>query len=73
MKLILDECIDRRLTKEFMGDEIKTVPQMGWMGTKNGKLLALIEKEFDVFINMFLLMLIGIYIFSKIYLNSISL
>ncbi|GCL36943.1 MAG: DUF5615 family PIN-like protein [Sphaerospermopsis kisseleviana] len=52
MKLILDECIDRRLTQEFIGYEIKTVPQMGWAGTKNGKLLALIEKEFDVFITV---------------------
>ncbi|MBD2663344.1 hypothetical protein B6N60_03221 [Richelia sinica FACHB-800] len=52
MKLILDECIDRRLTKEFIGYEIKTVPQMGWEGTKNGKLLALIEKEFDIFITV---------------------
>ncbi|MFM2060353.1 MAG: hypothetical protein RLZZ507_23 [Cyanobacteriota bacterium] len=52
MKLILDECIDRRLAKEFIGYEIKTVPQMGWAGTKNGKLLALIEKEFDVFITV---------------------
>lgn len=52
MKLILDECIDRRLTQEFIGYEIKTVPQMGWAGTKNGKLLALIEKEFDIFITV---------------------
>ncbi|TAE60035.1 MAG: hypothetical protein EAZ76_11115 [Nostocales cyanobacterium] len=52
MKLILDECIDRRLAKEFIGYEIKTVPQMGWAGTKNGKLLALIETEFDIFITV---------------------
>jgi hypothetical protein len=52
MKLVLDECIDRKLTKEFVGYEIKTVPQMGWAGTKNGKLLALVEKEFDVFITV---------------------
>lgn len=52
MRLILDECIDRRLTKEFIDYEIKTVPQMGWAGTKNGKLLGLIEKEFDVFITV---------------------
>jgi hypothetical protein len=32
--------------------EIKTVPQMGWAGTKNGKLLALVEQEFDVFITV---------------------
>jgi hypothetical protein len=52
MKLLLDECIDRKLTKEFVGYEIKTVPQMGWTGTKNGKLLALVEQEFDVFITV---------------------
>ena len=52
MKIILDECIDRRLTKEFIGYDIKTVPQMGWAGTKNGKLLALINQEFDVFITV---------------------
>lgn len=52
MKLLLDECIDRRLAREFSGQNIKTVPQMGWSGTKNGKLLALAEKEFDVFITV---------------------
>jgi hypothetical protein len=52
MKLLLDECIDRKLAREFVGYEIKTVPQMGWAGTKNGQLLALVEKEFDVFITV---------------------
>jgi hypothetical protein len=52
MKLILDECIDRRLAKEFVGYEVKTVPQMGWAGIKNGQLLALVEVEFDVFITV---------------------
>ena len=52
MELLLDECIDRRLAKEFIKQNIKTVPQMGWAGTKNGKLLALAEKEFDVFITV---------------------
>jgi hypothetical protein len=52
MKIILDECIDRRLSREFTGYDIKTVPQMGWSGTKNGKLLALIAQEFDVFITV---------------------
>ncbi|MGB7709819.1 MAG: DUF5615 family PIN-like protein [Microcoleus sp.] len=52
MKLILDECIDRRLAKEFVGYEVKTVPQMGWAGIKNGQLMALVEAEFDVFITV---------------------
>ena len=52
MKLLLDECIDRKLAREFVGNEVKTVPQMGWAGVKNGELLALAETEFDVFITV---------------------
>ena len=50
MKLLLDECIDRKFAKELINHDIKTVPQMGWAGIKNGKYLALAEKDFDVFI-----------------------
>ncbi|MFB8789964.1 MAG: DUF5615 family PIN-like protein [Potamolinea sp.] len=52
MKLLLDECIDRKLAREFIGYEVKTVPQMGWAGVKNGQLLALALSEFDVFITV---------------------
>lgn len=52
MKLLLDECIDRKLARELVGYEVKTVPQMGWAGIKNGQLLALAEAEFDVFITV---------------------
>lgn len=52
MKLLLDECIDRKFAKELINHDIKTVPQMGWVGIKNGKLLALAEKNFDVFITV---------------------
>jgi hypothetical protein len=52
VKLLLDECIDWRLTKDLEGHDIKTVPQMGWAGIKNGVLLTLAEKEFDVFITV---------------------
>lgn len=52
MKLLLDECIDRKLAREFPGYEVKTVPQVGWAGVKNGQLLALAESEFDVFITV---------------------
>ena len=31
---------------------MKTVPQMGWAGVKNGQLLALAEPEFNVFITV---------------------
>ncbi len=50
MRILLDECIDRRLAKEFGGYEIKTVPQMGWAGIKDRELLILAASVFDVFI-----------------------
>lgn len=52
MKILLDECIDRRLSREFVGYEVKTVPQMGWAGIKDSQLLALAETNFDVFITV---------------------
>jgi hypothetical protein len=52
VKLLLDECIDRRFAKELSGHDVKTVPQMNWAAKKNGELLALAEAEFDVFITV---------------------
>ena len=52
MKILLDECIDRRLAKNIAGHEVKTVPQMGWATIKNGELLALAEKDFEVFVTV---------------------
>nr|WP_258040757.1 DUF5615 family PIN-like protein [Pseudanabaena sp. BC1403] len=52
MRILLDECIDRRFTREIVGYVVKTVPQMGWAGVKNGKLLALAVEEFDVFVTV---------------------
>ena len=51
MRLLLDECVDRRFAKELQEHYVKTVPQM--VATiKNDELLALAEKEFDVFITV---------------------
>ena len=33
MKLLLDECIDRKFARELVGYTVKTVPQMGWAGS----------------------------------------
>jgi predicted nuclease of predicted toxin-antitoxin system len=52
MKILLDECIDRRLSRELIGYDVQTVPQMGWAGIKDGQLLALAEAEFDIFITV---------------------
>lgn len=52
MKILLDECIDRRLARELLGHAVTTVPQRGWAGIKNGQLLALAQTEFDVFVTV---------------------
>ena len=52
MKLLLDECIDRRLAKALTGHEVQTVPQMNWAGLSDNQLLELAEKEFDIFITV---------------------
>lgn len=52
MKVLLDECLPRKLKKELEGHTIITVPEQGWAGIKNGELLRLAEAEFDVFITI---------------------
>jgi hypothetical protein len=52
LRLLLDECVDRRLARDLTGHEVKTVPEMGWSGVKNGELLTLAQAEFDVFITV---------------------
>jgi predicted nuclease of predicted toxin-antitoxin system len=52
LKILLDECIDRRFAREFPDLEVFTVPQMGWAGIKNGEMMLLAEAEFDVFVTV---------------------
>lgn len=52
MKILLDECVDRRFARELSEFEVVTVPQMGWAGIKNGELMRLAEKDFDVFLTV---------------------
>jgi hypothetical protein len=52
VKLLLDECIDRRFARELTGHDVRTVPQMNWAAKKNGELLALAETEFEVFVTV---------------------
>lgn len=52
MKVLVDECVDWRLSREIVGHEVKTARQMGWSTVKNGELLALAANEFDVFITV---------------------
>lgn len=49
MRVLLDEMLDRRLKRWLPeGVEVVTVRERGWDTKKNGELLTLAEKEFDV-------------------------
>jgi hypothetical protein len=53
MRILLDECVPRPLKRELKGHWVRTVPQMGWSGKRNGRLLKLMDDaEFAVFITV---------------------
>ncbi len=52
MRVLLDECVPRRLATLLVGHESATVPQMGWSGIRNSKLLELSAAEFDAFVTV---------------------
>jgi len=52
MKIILDECLPRRLKEDFKDFSVTTVQDQGWSGKKNGALMKLIEGMFDVFVTV---------------------
>lgn len=53
MRILLDECVPRKLRREFASHIVDTVPEMGWSGKKNGELLPLMIAEgFDVFLTV---------------------
>ncbi|MBA2302025.1 MAG: DUF5615 family PIN-like protein [Acidobacteria bacterium] len=50
MRVLLDECLPRRLKRELVGHDARTTPEMGWASKTNGALLALAVGQFDVFL-----------------------
>lgn len=52
MRLLLDECVPKRLKREFPGHEVRTVPEAGWAGFKNGALLRAADGRFDVLVTV---------------------
>ncbi|HYR09668.1 MAG TPA: hypothetical protein VEQ60_17975 [Longimicrobium sp.] len=50
--MLLDECTPRKLRRELTEHEVRTVPEMGWSGTKNGALLRRAGAEFDVLLTV---------------------
>lgn len=52
MRVLLDECVDRRLARLIVGHAVTTVPQAGWSGVSNGDLLGRASGSFDVFVTV---------------------
>jgi predicted nuclease of predicted toxin-antitoxin system len=53
MRILLDECLPRRLKMHFPVDSVpKTVQEQRWSGIRNGELMRRAELEFDVFVTM---------------------
>ena len=52
MKIFLDHCVPKRLLSLLSDHEVKTAYQMGWAAKKNGELLKLVGKEFEVFLTV---------------------
>ena len=52
MRILLDECLPRRLKQELPGHDVRTTPEMGWAGKRNGEVLRLAEREFEVFLTV---------------------
>jgi hypothetical protein len=53
MKVLLDECVPRKLKSSLSGHECRTVPEEGLAGKRNGELLALAETAgFNLFLTV---------------------
>jgi hypothetical protein len=52
MRVLLDECVPRRLREQLPGHDVKTVAESGWAGVKNGELLRLAAERFDILLTV---------------------
>lgn len=52
MRVLLDECVPRKLRTELLGHDVRTVAEMKWTGTKNGDLLQRAATQFDALVTV---------------------
>ena len=52
MNILLDHCLDWRLKRLLPGHFVQATFQLGWDSFRNGRLLALAEGQFDVFLTV---------------------
>jgi Domain of unknown function (DUF5615) len=52
MRVLLDECLPRKLRQELGGHDVRTAQEEGWTGLKNGALLQAAAGRFDVLLTV---------------------
>ena len=52
MRVLLDECVPRKIRSALPSHDVQTVAEVGWGGTKNGALLRRAALEFDVLLTV---------------------
>src|SRR5688500_1186305 len=53
MRVLLDECVPKALARHLSGHTVRTVPQQGWAGKRNGELLSLmVTAGFEVLLTV---------------------
>ena len=50
MRILIDECLPKKLKRELVGYTVFMVQEKGWSSMKNGELLRVAENEFDVWV-----------------------
>jgi predicted nuclease of predicted toxin-antitoxin system len=53
MKVLIDECLPRRIKNHLSDHDCRTVPEAGLAGKRNGELLSLAQQQkYDIFVTM---------------------
>jgi len=52
MRVLLDECLPRRLKYQIAGHEVITTQDAGWAGKKNGELIRAATGMIDAFVTV---------------------
>ncbi len=53
MRVLLDECLPRKIARDLIGHQVLTVPDAGFAGKSNGELLELaVQAGFEVFLTL---------------------
>jgi predicted nuclease of predicted toxin-antitoxin system len=52
MRILLDNCVPRRLADHIQGHEVANVVDLGWADLKNGTLLEAMARNFDALVTV---------------------